>query len=105
MSQKKVDAYKEEKKNRQQIIRREKMTNRIEILVIVLVFAALIGWFGTSVYMNRKAEAEANAAPVTTTLDLSDMDSFSEMLRTEKEEASGESEEPAGEEVVSESAE
>ena len=105
MSQKKVDAYKMAQKNRQQIMRREKLTNRIEILAVILAFALLIGWFGTSVYSTRKAEAEANAAPVITELDLTDMDAFSVVLRERASGTSEEAEETADESVAASSEE
>lgn len=50
MSQAKVDKYKQEKANRQQIMKKEKRMHRIEMTAIALVGAVLVGWFGYSVY-------------------------------------------------------
>jgi predicted negative regulator of RcsB-dependent stress response len=115
MSQKKVDQYKNEKKNRKEIMRKEKTTARIEILVAVLIFAALIGWFGFSVYQKSQIDKAANAEAVTTSLDLSAMDEFETTLNeytTELENggsdeaaADEESTDAAGEEAAAESEE
>lgn len=76
MSQEKVDRYKEEKAHRQQIIRRKKIVTRLEISAIVIVLVGLVTWFSMAVYQNVKAEAEANAETVTTTLYLSDIEDY-----------------------------
>ncbi|MBR2187929.1 MAG: hypothetical protein IJ860_00750 [Eubacterium sp.] len=60
MSQKKVDRYKEEKANRQQIMRREKRRFRVEIVVLAAVLAALIGWFSAGVARQVKSNAAKN---------------------------------------------
>ncbi|MDO4621626.1 MAG: hypothetical protein Q4B22_01605 [Eubacteriales bacterium] len=80
MSQKKVDYYKEQKKNRKAIMRREKMRTRLAVSACVIVFAALVIWFGISVVGNYRANAEANAEAVTTELDLSAIENYSNSL-------------------------
>lgn len=80
MSQRKVDLYKEEKKNRKQIMKKEKFRTRIAVVVTVVVFAALIGWFSWAVYNNQKENAEAEAGNQTTTLDLTMMESYQTQL-------------------------
>ncbi len=78
MSQKKVDAYKEEKRNRQQIMKKEKMTRRLEALLAAVICIALVGWFSISVIMQVR-----NSAPVetvTTSLDLSALDDYTVKL-------------------------
>ena len=60
MSQQKVDYYKEQKRNRQQIMKKEKMTRRLEIAVGVIVLAALVVWFGFMVAQNRTAAVGEN---------------------------------------------
>lgn len=50
MSQAKVDKYKEEKANRQQIIKKQKRMHRFEMTAIALVCAVFVGWIGYSVY-------------------------------------------------------
>ena len=42
MSQKKVDKYKQDKANRQKIMKREKVLRRVEITVAAVVLAALL---------------------------------------------------------------
>ena len=62
MSQKKVDKYKQDKANRQKIMKREKVLRRVEITV---------------------AKALENADTVTTSLDLTEVDSYLNGLTTE----------------------
>ena len=50
MSQEKVDRYKEKKYNRQKLMKREKWVRRLEYTAAALVAAAMVGWFGYSVY-------------------------------------------------------
>ncbi len=78
MSQKKVDAYKEEKRNRQQIMRREKMTRRLEALVAAVICIALIAWFSIAVVLHARSAAPVET--VTTSLDLSALDNYNMML-------------------------
>ncbi len=78
MSQKKVDAYKEEKKNRQQIMKKEKMTRRLEAFAAVVICIALVAWFSIAVVMHARASAPVET--VTTSLDLGAMDDYSAKL-------------------------
>ena len=55
MSQKKVDKYKQDKANRQKIMKREKVLRRVEITVAAVVLAALLVWFCIAVYRNLDA--------------------------------------------------
>lgn len=48
MSQEKVDRYKQEKANRKQIMRKQKVMNFVRKGVLALVALALIGWLGYS---------------------------------------------------------
>lgn len=50
MSQKKVDAYKVQKANRDKIIKREKRILMLEKLVGIVVCLAAVAWIGFSVY-------------------------------------------------------
>lgn len=50
MSQAKVDKYKQEKANRQQIMKKQKRMHRFEMTAIALVCAVFVGWVGYSVY-------------------------------------------------------
>ena len=50
MSQAKVDKYKQEKANRKEIMRKEKLQNTIRRCVVGVVAVALMGWIGYSAY-------------------------------------------------------
>ena len=76
MSQEKVDQYKKNKANRQKIMRREKILRRLEITVAALVMVGLVSWFSVAVYKNSKAQAQANAETVTTSLDVSAINDY-----------------------------
>ena len=62
MSQAKVDRYKQEKANREKIMKRERRVKTLEILVAVIVVVGLLTWFGVAVYNNTKANADASAS-------------------------------------------
>ena len=83
MSQKKVDKYKQDKANRQKIMKREKVLRRVEITVAAVVLAALRVWFCIAVYRNSQEKALENADTVTTSLDLTEVDSYLNGLTTE----------------------
>ena len=51
MSQEKVDRYKQEKVNRKQIMRKQKLMNNLRKGVLVVVALALIGWLGKYLYL------------------------------------------------------
>ncbi len=112
MSQEKVDYYKEQKKNRKSIMRKEKIQTRLIATVTVVVLAALIGWFSWAVYGNAKATAEANAEATTTTLDVTAMEAYqttlsdyASNLEAEEEAADADTEAEDTETVVSSSQE
>lgn len=48
MSQAKVDRYKEQKKNRKKIMRREKIANILRKCAGTIVVLAIVGWVGYS---------------------------------------------------------
>lgn len=50
MSQQKVDRYKEEKANRKQTIKKERVKHLIRRCVVGVLGVALIGWLGYSAY-------------------------------------------------------
>lgn len=50
MSQEKVDRYKQEKANRKQIMRKEKIANVVRKCVVAAIGVVLIGWIGYSAY-------------------------------------------------------
>ena len=65
MSQQKVDRYKEYKKNKAKILKREKMRNRLEALIAGLVVLAFAIWIGWSVYHNVTTTEETGSPVVT----------------------------------------
>lgn len=50
MSQAKVDRYKEEKKNRKQIMAKEKRNHKLAVMAGWLVALAIVAWAGVSAY-------------------------------------------------------
>ena len=59
MSQQKVDYHKEQKRNRRKIMRKEKAMRRLEITILVVILAALVGWFSYLVYRNTQSKYAA----------------------------------------------
>ena len=82
MSQEKVDLYKEEKKNRKKIMRREKIRTRLTVVAVVVVLGFLIGWFSWAVYNNVKNNQATTAKATTTELDLSAIESYTTALNS-----------------------
>jgi hypothetical protein len=76
MSQKKVDEYKKQKQNRQQIMRRERRVRRLEITAIVVILAGLISWFSVAVYHQVSEEKKASATAETIDLNLDDIQDY-----------------------------
>lgn len=64
MSQEKVDRYKQEKANRKQIMRKQRMMNFVRKGVLALVALALIGWLGYSAYDMYESGKERVVAEV-----------------------------------------
>ena len=54
MSQAKVDKRKEEKKNRDKIMRKEKLSRALVALLGVVIVAAIGVWIGFSVYQKQQ---------------------------------------------------
>ena len=80
MSQEKVDYHKEQKRNRQQINKREKRMKKLEITLTVVILAALVIWFGVMVAQNRKASSAETGT--TTELNLGAVEGYLEDLQT-----------------------
>ncbi len=78
MSQKKVELYKEYKKNKTQILKREKMMRRIELGIVALICAGFVVWFCVSIGQNltKVSESEADAVTVTEV----DMNAYAEYV-------------------------
>lgn len=83
MSQQKVDKYKQDKANRQKIMKKEKMMQRIEMTVIALVCVVLIGWVGYSIY--DKVTAPEEGVVETVTFDASALQDYISGLTAEAE--------------------
>lgn len=63
MSQQKVDRYKQEKANRKQIMRRQRIMSIVRRSAAAVVAVALIGWLGFSAYdsyMSNQERAEVS---------------------------------------------
>ena len=102
MSQQKVDYHKEQKRNRRQIMKKEKAMRRLEITILIVVLAALLVWFGYLVYRNAKAKNAANGAN-TIEMNLGPWESFTQNLDTLIHgEETAETEETAVEETAAE---
>ena len=84
MSQAKVDRYKEEKKNRKKIMKKEKTQNVLLRVCGVVVCAAVVVWIGVSAVGLSKSGSEDTTAETTSyTLDTSALDAYSEGLSEE----------------------
>lgn len=64
MSQAKVDRYKEQKKNRKQIMKREKIESTIRKCVVIAVAIVLVGWIGYSAYGSYTSNQPKQTAEV-----------------------------------------
>ena len=74
MSQEKVDYHKEQKRNRQKIMKKEKRMRRLEITIAVVILAALVVWFGTMVVRNKTASSGNTGT--TTELNLGSVENY-----------------------------
>ena len=77
MSQAKVDRYKEEKKNRAKIIKKEKLQLLAMKLGASVVAVALVAWFSVSVYHGfQSQDASTTTEKVNYTINTSAIDEF-----------------------------
>lgn len=76
MSQAKVDRYKEEKKNRAKIIKKQKREWAATKVGLSAVALALVVWAGVSIYNVFQADDAANAQNPVYTVDTSSLDEF-----------------------------
>lgn len=84
MSQKKVDAYKEKKANREKIMKKEKRTAALRSGVMALVLIAIIGWIGVSFY--GRVQRSQSAEVTETVMDATAIDSYISGLQETTEE-------------------
>lgn len=108
MSQKKVDAYKEEKANRQKIIKREKTILKLEKLAAVVVCVVAVIWIAYSV--QDKVTAKDSEEQIVTEMDTSALDNYLAGLSAEDAEIEEEAEieddaEPGDDAEIEDSAE
>lgn len=75
MSQKKVDAYKEEKANRQKIIKREKMIRKLEKIGALVICILAVCWIGYSVH-DKATAVDNTGEPIVTEMDTSALDNY-----------------------------
>lgn len=64
MSQAKVDAYKNEKANRKETIKRDKRMGVIRALIASCLVIALVAWAGVSLYGNISNQEKSQAIVV-----------------------------------------
>ncbi len=102
MSQKKVDEYKNYKKNRRENIKKEKRKERLTMAAMwgaVVVFIACVGGaMGVSIYNNYQAKQAALPTYGSTSFLLSDMASIQKEDTDDRTEAESETEEVFSEE-------
>lgn len=82
MSQKKVDAYKQQKANREKIMKKEKRILMAEKLAALAVCIAAVCWIGYSVH--DKVTAEQEAVTQETVMDTSALDDYIAGLTAEE---------------------
>ena len=83
MSQKKVDAYKAEKANREKIMKKEKLILNLEKLAALVVCIVAVCWIGYSVY--GKVTADQVTETTETVMDTSALDSYLNGLSSDAE--------------------
>ena len=86
MSQKKVDVYKEQKANRDKIMKKEKRILRLEKLIACVFCAVVVVWIGFSVY--SKVNEGKETVVLNTEMDTTALDNYlSEVSTAATEEA------------------
>ncbi len=76
MSQEKVDRHKEEKKNRTQIIKKEKRRWRLMQVGGVAVVVLLVAWVGVSIYTFSGSDETETVELPTYTIDTTALDDY-----------------------------
>lgn len=83
MSQAKVDRYKEEKRNRAKIIKKEKREWLFTKIGLAAIAVVMIGWVGMSVYTSIENSDENTEVLETYTLDASALDDYIDGLNAD----------------------
>lgn len=86
MSQQKVDRYKEQKANRKQILKHEKRMHRLEMTGLAIGAAAVICWFGFSVYQDLNRNDTKPAQKTVTELEVGGIREYMETLQQDTQE-------------------
>ena len=77
MSQRKVDQYKEFKKNREKIYAKEKRAKKIETAIAIILAVLVIGWFGFSIYQSAtRPPVSEDGTVAATAVDFSAYDQY-----------------------------
>jgi hypothetical protein len=84
MSQEKVDRYKQDKANREQLIKKQKRVRLLERLGVGVVCLAIVGWIAFSGY--RSLTREEAAEQVTTEMDVTAINDYLSSLSVAGEE-------------------
>lgn len=83
MSQAKVDRYKEQKKNRKQIIKKEKREWALVQAGLGLFAIVVVAWAGVAVYQGVTAPAETTGELTTYTVNTTALDDYMSELYAE----------------------
>ena len=84
MSQEKVDRYKEQKANRKQIMKKEKMEKLVWKIGGYLVLLVLVGWIGWSTYGRITGNSSSTTTSATSyVLDTTAIDVYVSSLEAE----------------------
>ncbi len=83
MSQAKVDRYKEEKRNRAKLIKKEKREWMFTKIGLAAIAVIIIGWVGMSIYTSVRQSDENTEVLETYTLDTSALDEYISGLSAE----------------------
>ena len=78
MSQKKVEQYKEFKKNREKIYAKQKKMKQLRLILASVLAVLVIGWFGYSIY-NTATRPPVSEDGVVTPVEV-DYDAYNEYL-------------------------
>lgn len=87
MSQEKVDRYKEEKKNRQKIMKKQKIQSVAFKAAGLLVALVFVGWIGFSIYQGVTANSAAKSN--TYSVDTAAVDEYLNQMSSEAAETEG----------------
>ena len=85
MSQEKVDKYKQDKANREKIMKKQKRISMMQRAGVALVCLVIVGWIGFSGYRSLTRE-EGAAEQVTTEMDVTAINDYLQGLSAAGEE-------------------